>query len=468
MKRAELLEVVRAGENSGIEFKRDDVRPEQLAREIVALANFRGGSVLLGVEDDGSISGIRRKDLEHWVMDTVFAKKIHPMIVPFYEEVCVDEGRRVAVVTVTQGATKPYVVRHNRQEIAYIRLGSTTRAASREQQARLFAAGGLIRTELLPVSGSRLRDLSRERLADYITGFLGDQGAPDADDAWHDRLCALGFMRERDDGPPVCTTAGLILFGYRPDRLLGHVGIHWTCYAGKDKTYRVLDEQVIEGPLVDQWRQLSAGRERTEKGVIERLADVMRPFVSEDSDRINASMRREETRWLYPLGALREGIVNAIAHRDWTRPGRIEIAAYSDRIDIKSPGALPNGMTIEKMMAGQRVPQNLLISEILRDYRYADARGMGVRHKIIPLMRAANGVDPEYEATEDFVRLTLRRGAPVPPPPSVTPRPPSSPYATSPPFGGGVTALNGPRHGGTAGRTAGADRAERRVAGRAR
>ena len=73
MLRAELLEIIANGENSGVEFKRDDIRAEQLAREIVAMANLRGGMVLLGVEDDGTISGIQRDDLETWVMDTVCA-----------------------------------------------------------------------------------------------------------------------------------------------------------------------------------------------------------------------------------------------------------------------------------------------------------------------------------------------------------------------------------------------------------
>ena len=130
MKRSELLELTAGGENSGVEFKRDDLRPEQLAREVVALANFHGGRVLLGVEDDGTIAGIRRTDLEQWVMDSVFGRLVHPMILPFYEEVPVDDARLVAVVTVTQGATKPYVVRHRCREDIYIRVGSTSRLAS--------------------------------------------------------------------------------------------------------------------------------------------------------------------------------------------------------------------------------------------------------------------------------------------------------------------------------------------------
>jgi len=84
MLKSDLLQLIANGENSGVEFKRDDLRPEQLAKEIVALANLKGGSILLGVEDDGSISGIQRDDLELWVMDTVFGRFVHPMILPFW------------------------------------------------------------------------------------------------------------------------------------------------------------------------------------------------------------------------------------------------------------------------------------------------------------------------------------------------------------------------------------------------
>lgn len=86
MLKSELLEIIANGESSGVEFKRDDIRPEQLAKEVVAMANFRGGSVLLGVEDDGTITGIQRQNLEEWVMN-VMQDKIHPMLLPFYEEV---------------------------------------------------------------------------------------------------------------------------------------------------------------------------------------------------------------------------------------------------------------------------------------------------------------------------------------------------------------------------------------------
>ncbi|MDO4683696.1 MAG: ATP-binding protein [Lautropia sp.] len=152
MQQTELLQLIANGENSGVEFERDDLRPEQLAREIVALANFQGGRLLLGVEDDGQISGIQRPDLETWVMDTVFGRYVHPQILPFYEEVLMEGGKRVAVISLSQGTAKPYVVRQQGREEIYVRVGSTTRLASREQQARLFESGGLLHAELLPAS----------------------------------------------------------------------------------------------------------------------------------------------------------------------------------------------------------------------------------------------------------------------------------------------------------------------------
>ena len=411
MQKSELLQLIANGENSGVEFKEDQERPERIAKEIVALANFNGGKLVLGVDDDGNIIGIQRKDLEHWIMDVVFGRKVHPMILPFYEEVQVDDHRRVAVITITQGITKPYVVRHNNREQIYIRVGSTSQHATREQQARLFALGGMLHAELLPVSGSGFSDLSRDRLEDYLIGIVGDSETPSSDEAWGERLCGLGFLAERKDGPPVCTIAGLVLFGRKPRRLLRQAGARWMAFDGNDKTYQALDDSVADGPLVALFRGCAgAGRQMLEEGLIERLESAMRPFLSEEAKTINAPMRRER-RWQYPTDAVREAVVNAFAHRDWTRNEEVEVVRYANRLAVTSPGALQNTMTVEKMIAGQRSPRNPLIVEVLRDYAYVDARGMGVRNKIIPLTRQSSGREPDFDATEDHLQVTMWRGA---------------------------------------------------------
>src|SRR5690349_20077172 len=133
----ELLEIINNGENSGIEFKRDVLQNYDLAKELVAFSNLRGGMVLLGVEDDGSISGLTRADLEEWVM-TACRDKIRPAIIPFFEMVRdVEPGRNVAIVQVTRGYDV-HSVWHNNSNKYYIRVGTQSREASQEELARLF------------------------------------------------------------------------------------------------------------------------------------------------------------------------------------------------------------------------------------------------------------------------------------------------------------------------------------------
>lgn len=247
MLKSELLEIIVNRENSGVEFKRDDLRPEQLAKEIVALLNFQGGKLLLGVEDDGAISGIHRDDLETWVMDTVFGRYVHPLALPFYEEVLFEDGKRVAVITLTQGTAKPYVVRNKDREEIYVRVGSTSRLATREQQARLFESGGMLHAELLPVSGSKLDDLDQARLCDYLVNVAGDHVAPQSIEDWEQRLTGLGFMVERPDGPAACTIAGLVLFGRSPRRCLRYAGVRWMSFAGNTKDYIAQDDTELDG-----------------------------------------------------------------------------------------------------------------------------------------------------------------------------------------------------------------------------
>jgi ATP-dependent DNA helicase RecG len=123
---------------------------------------------------------------------------------------------------------------------------------------------------------------------------------------------------------------------------------------------------------------------------------------------VQESLRRDRT-WFYPVEALREALLNALVHRDWTRLPEVEVVSYVDRLEITSPGALQNSMTVDKMLAGQRSPRNPLRVEVMRDYGYVDARGMGVRRKIVPLVRSATGKDAVFEATEDYVRVVLPR-----------------------------------------------------------
>lgn len=191
----------------------------------------------------------------------------------------------------------------------------------------------------------------------------------------------VGIHDRAGGAAPVCTIAGLVLFSRTPRRFLRQAGIRWMAFEGIDKGYRALDDTTLDGPLVGRFgQQRGAPRELIERGLIEALMDRIQPFVSAESDALADGLRRQR-RWHYPPEALRETFINALAHRDWTRPLEVEIVAYSDRLEVSSPGALQNAMTVEKMLAGQRSPRNPIIVEVLRDYGYVDARGMGVRNR---------------------------------------------------------------------------------------
>ena len=406
MLKTELLELIANGENSGVEFKRDDIRPEQLAKEVVAMANFQGGRVLLGVEDDGTVSSIQRPDLEEWVMN-IFQNKIHPMILPFYEEVKLDDGKTVAVVSFPIGISKPYVLRHSGKEEIYIRVGTTSRLATREQQMRLFELGGMLHTEVMPVPRTDMSCLDDARLMNYVKDILRDPDVPQSTEAWQARLLGLGFLTEAA-GNICCTIAGLILFGKNPRRYLKQAGLRVMAFQGDDKEYQAALDEIIDGPMVGRWDIDQGGKRLVDGGVIERFMEAMTPFISQESAYVNEELRRE-TQWFYALEAVREALINALAHRDWTRFVEIEVSAYSNRLEIISPGTLPNSMTVEKMKAGQRSPRNTIVMEVLRDYGYVDYRGMGVRTKIVPLTKALTGKEPEFELTEDYLKTVLYR-----------------------------------------------------------
>lgn len=400
MKKEELFEILQNGENSVIEFKRDDIRPEQLAKEIVALANFQGGKIFLGVEDDGSISGITRSDLEEWVMN-IFRDKIHPTILPYYEEWQI-EDKRIAIISFPLGISKPYVVKHNGREDIYIRMGSTSCLATREQIGQLYQAGSILHTELLPIPRTDIDCLDLVRVENYLKEIINDPSIPNDKKEWEERLLDLGFLVAVSD-TIFCTIAGLILFGKRPRTYFKQAGIRVMVFDSSDKEYQAKLDTVLDGALVARKEQ---NGQIIDNGLIERFAEIIHPFITKQDNYITEHFSRN-IHYFYSLEAIRELILNSFAHRDWTRPVDIEITIYSDRLEVISPGRMTNSMNISKMKAGQRSTRNPIITEILRDYGYIDAKGMGVRRKVVPLTFSLTGKEPTFELTEDYLKTTL-------------------------------------------------------------
>ena len=396
--------IISAGENAKTEFKRDDrnPRPEHLAREIVAFANMNGGVIVLGVEDDGAVSGVTRNNLQAWLMDTVIGRYVDPQIVPDYDEFVLN-GKQIAIVTVPAGSAKPYAVRQQERTDYYIRLGDTVQRAGREQIARLFQSGGLVSVEKMPVHGSSIADLDMRRLEDYFLNVLGDDAVAD----WQRTLLNRELLIADEWRAEVCNCsyAGIVLFAREPRRRMPQAGIRLLVFPGTDMDYDANLDEVLDIPFVG----LKERRERQfiEQSLPNRVLSYLQPHISRE--RLEGMQRRRY--WDYPTEVIRELLVNAFAHRDWTRPSDVQLTIFADRLEVHSPGSLPNGVTIEKAKEGLRVPRNPNIVNILRDYDFIEHRGMGIRRKVIPLTKSHNRTEPEFEATEDYFKVTLRKGA---------------------------------------------------------
>ena len=170
MLKTELAEIIRNGENSGVEFKRDHDHADSLAKEIVALLNLEGGYILLGVEDNGTVTGLTRtvKSAEEWLMD-VCRQNIQPAIIPYWETATWDESRMIGIVTLpADSPDKPYKAKRGSAWVTFVRVGSTSREAIREEEARLYQAAHLMRYDIKAVSGTGLQDLDMHRIENYF------------------------------------------------------------------------------------------------------------------------------------------------------------------------------------------------------------------------------------------------------------------------------------------------------------
>lgn len=403
MNRTELMERIRNGEDSILEFKRADVRNDEIAKELVAFLNLEGGIVLLGVEDDGTVSGTTRSDLEEWISD-LCRVKIEPPVIPVLSWTKdAEPGRHVLAVRVSLGPNKPYARVHNNRKTYYIRVGKTTREASREELERMFQASGQLRYGLKPVPGADFGALDLRRLKDYFVRVTGG-AVPNDDDVigWETLLRNLDLMTTAAAGQHVATVDGLLLFGRVPGRFLPQSGVRAVCYPGVEPDYATRADEDLRGVLTPLG---TADGSIGESGLVDRAWDFVRRNT-QPAARLEG-LRRVD-RWDVPENVVREAVVNALVHRDYSIAGTdVMLAIYADRIEIESPGRLPNTVTVEGMKSGLRYARNQALVNVMRDYGYVDARGMGVRNKIIPGMREHNGTEPDLieEAHRFIVRL---------------------------------------------------------------
>jgi ATP-dependent DNA helicase RecG len=396
----DIIDLIHNGENSFVEFKTEKVDNAKLAKEMVAFANARGGTLLIGVEDNGQIEGISAPQLEQRIMN-IASSSIYPAIIPLYYELLIDAAKKIAVVEIEQGINKPYCYNREGKTHYYIRFGSESRIATREQLQRLFQAAGGIHFELKPVFGATITDLD----LDLVENFCFYHRHLDLNSLTKDEQ--INFLTNMqllilEENKICATVAGLLMFGRDPKRFLYQAGISVVRYKGIEKSYDYVKREIRKPAISKQDKN-------TLKIIVEGSIDDAVRFVSEQiPQKAGLQGARREVQYAYPLESVREAIVNAVAHRDYTIAGAdISVDIFDDRLEIKSPGKIPNTLTIEKMKIGTKYYRNQLLVDYLAEAGYMDKNSLGIPLKILKLSRDYTGKEPLLEEQGEELRVVL-------------------------------------------------------------
>ncbi len=359
------------------ELKSKATTPAALAETLVAFANAAGGTLLVGLDPrTGKLQGLTDPDA---TLDRALEAALStdpPLIIPMprVEEV---EGKPVLVVTVPPGL--PHVYSYRGKYL--VRDGVRNRPLTPQQLRRLMMERGAASFEALMPDGARLEDVDWEKAERYLSA-LGALPAASREEALLQRGCLAP-----SDGEPRPTYAGLLLFGREPQRWVRSSEILVARYPGTTMADRFIKEE-IGGTLPEQIR-------RAEAFVVSNMRRGVRLLGLE---------RVEETE--YPTEAVREAIVNAVAHRDYQiRGDEIRIFLFSDRIEFYSPGRLPGHITVENLVR-ERFSRNEAIVQILSDLGFIERLGYGI-DRMIRLMAEAGLPSPRFEETAAGFRVTL-------------------------------------------------------------
>lgn len=369
-------DLIQQGENSAVEFKTADVRPESLAKEMVAFANHLGGRVLLGVDDNGAIIGVEKRDIEEWVMN-VARNNVVPGIQPVVHKHRLGDCD-VFEVVIAKGRHKPYQTLDGKY---LLRVGSTNRQATKEELSRLFQQAGLVHYDIAPVAQLAERDLNAAALENYWDTYYSLNWAK------LEPLAKTRVLINSDILTPEgeVTVGGALLFANNPQKALPQASVTFAVFSGADKTSDLIDKKEVIGTLDQQ---------------VDNTLGLIKLYLKRSS-KVEGAVRVEQE--LIPEKVLREALVNALVHRDYSISNqKSSVYMFEDRVEITNPGALANTLTVEKLRYGHSAPRNMFLLKFMDNYRYIDGLGRG-----IPTMVAAMAERIKFEEVGAAFRVTM-------------------------------------------------------------
>ena len=374
-------------ESSTLEFKRTLQKHDQIIKTIVAFCNQKGGRLIIGIENDGTIVGLAEDlvlETIEYLGKSIYEACIPPIIPAVYAQRIGDKV--VLVVQVSAGMNKPYYIKSlGLEKGTYIRLGRSTIRANADiiQELQWQKQGRSYDT--MPVYHASIDELDREKFSHFLGARKdGDKKSLDIQAPLH----AYNLTSE-EHAHRYPSIAGMLLFGKDPQRYLSEAFIICTHFAGIEGREAIATRDCT-GTLFEQFHSASAF-------VIRQL---------EHSYTIKGSQRKEKLE--IPPEALREALLNAIVHRNYHINAPIKVAVFQNRIEIFSPGDFPGPLNVAHLTMGNSYMRNLAIVTVFRQMGYIEKLGSGFI-TIFSSYQREGLPQPQVIEGENYVKVVLPR-----------------------------------------------------------
>lgn len=338
MEPVEIIQAIKSGhETSTIQFKVTLNNINQLVQELVAFSNSLGGILIIGVSDKGEVQGLSPEDIRkfnQWI-GSAATDLIKAPISPLTQVISVD-GKNVLAVEVAKGTNIPY---YTQEGIAYIKKGSDKRIAQPEEILRMFQESNKIYADEIQINNTSMNDVD----IDLFKKFVEEKTKTKFESITQSLSQIMNNMglAQNDN----LTLAGLLLFGKNPQKYRPVFTVQCVAFVGNDlagKEFRD-SEPPFEG-------NLSILYEKTIAFINRNLRKVQ---VGESFNSLGELEIPKET--------FEELVVNALIHRDYFINSSIKVFIYDNRIEIISPGKLPNTLSIEKIKSGTSIARNPIL-----------------------------------------------------------------------------------------------------------
>lgn len=383
METTELLEIAGRGEDSKHQFKVEATNATALAQEIVAFANSGGGRIFIGIADDGSIHGLSAPQIGdvNQLIGNASTTCVRPSINVASENVTVQNGV-VVVITVPDGLGKPY---QDNAGAFWVKNGSDKRkVTAREELQRMFQNAQLVHGDDVVVPGTSIADLDLGVFREFFKRRF-DQELDQQTNSLGQVLSNMRLLVGES-----LTVSGLMLFGKSPDQFLPVFHVKAVCYPGTDiHTSTYIDSADLRGRVQQQFE--------------DALAFLLRHIRWEQAGQGVNSVGTPEV----PRIVFEELVANALIHRDYFVSAPVRLFVFDDRIEIVSPGHLPNNLTVANIRSGNSNVRNPILTSFAT--RMLPYRGLG--NGILRALKEYPAIEFEDDRAGNLFRAVITRQA---------------------------------------------------------